>query len=292
MAEQDDEIARLRAELKGVRAVVKELTPPLEALLRRRGFRIYKKEPLDDLLLPDERSLDSYYGMLKHYSFRLFLRDVIKEQPLFTPAGVARYATKEVTGGYLASLVEIGLAVSERDGYRLAKGPVKSFGATLEWFVAELMKREFSAEAVWGVKVKRPRVGGDYDLLAKLDGAILYMEVKSSPPKQIYLQEIAAFLDRTSDLMPGLAIFFVDTELRMKDKIVPLFEEALRARFPAVAGPERIEKELFELTGAGTNMPYLFIINAKDSIEGNLERVLARYYRTRGRARQGGVDVR
>ena len=98
--------------------------------------------------------------------------------------------------------------------------------------LCEIFRREFAAEAAWGVKFKRPRVGGDYDVIAKIDGSILYMEVKSSPPKQIYNSEIAAFLDRTSDLSPEISVFFMDTELRMKDKIVPMFEEELRKRFP------------------------------------------------------------
>ena len=71
-------------------------------------------------------------------------------------------------------------------------------------------------------------MGGDYDLIAKVDGSILYMEIKSSPPKQIYQNEISAFFDRVADLSPEISIFFVDTELRMKDKIVLMFEEELK----------------------------------------------------------------
>jgi len=72
-----------------------------------------------------------------------------------------------------------------------------------------------------GSEVQKTRVGGDYDVLGKFDGLILYSEVKSSPPKQICAGEVSAFLDRVSDLLPEIAVFFMDTELRMKDKIVP-----------------------------------------------------------------------
>ncbi|MEW5747100.1 MAG: hypothetical protein AB1805_16850 [Nitrospirota bacterium] len=282
MAEQEEaysEIEHLRIEVKRLREALDTLTPPLEVLLKRRGFRIYKREPRDDLLVPEDRFVGEYYEMLRRYSFRLFLRDVIKHQPSFTTAQVARYATRAVTEAYAAFLVAIGLAVPEDTSYRLARGPVKSFGTTLEWFVAELFKRAFSAEAIWGVKMKRPQVGGDYDLLAKLDGSLLYMEIKSSPPKQIYQREIGAFFDRVRDLMPELALFFVDTELRMKDKIVPLFEEELRGRYASPPAVERMEKELFAIEGAGINLPDLFIINAKDSIEGNIQKVLTCHYR-------------
>lgn len=278
MSEKDvcTEIDFLKSEIRRLRKALNELTPSLSAILKRRGFRIYKKEPSDDLLIPEKEFIDEYYEMLKKYSFRLFLRDVIKHQPLFTLQHVTRYATKEVTGEYINYLIKTGLAVHENSEYRLTKGLIKSFGETLEWFVAAIFKREFATEAIWGIKMKRPGIGGDYDLLAKIDGSILYMEVKSSPPKQIYQKEISAFFDRVYDLMPEIAIFFMDTELRMKDKMVPMFEDELKIRFPEPPGVTRMERELFEIQ---TERPKMFIINAKDSIINNIEKVLARYFR-------------
>lgn len=276
MSHELSEIDFLRAEVKRLRKTLNELTPSLSAILKRRGFRIYKKEPSDDLLVPEEKFIDEYYEMLKKYSFRLFLRDVIKHHSLFTLAQVTRYATKEVTHEYISYLVKAGLAASEGSAYRLIKCPIKSFGETLEWFVAEIFKREFASEAIWGVKMKRPGIGGDYDLLAKIDGSILYMEVKSSPPKQVYQKEVSAFFDRVYDLMPEIAVFFMDTELRMKDKMVPMFEEELKIRFTNPPEVKRMERELFEIQ---TERPKMFIINAKDSIIHNIERVLSKYFR-------------
>lgn len=284
--ELKQEILILKTEIRRLRKSLKELSQPLSVLLRRRGFRVYKKEPMEDLLLPQERFLSEYYRSLHKYSFRLFLRDVIKHQQLFALKDVTRYATREVTKRYVDYLLRIGLIKKTDDFYRLAKQPVQSFGPTLEWFLSETFKREFSAESTWGIKFKRPEVGGDYDLIAKIDGLILYMEIKSSPPKQIYANEIAAFLDRVSDLLPDIAVFFMDTELRMKDKIVPMFEDELKKMSPDRAshlfrllmGSElprvrRIEKELFHIENK------IFIINAKDSIVNNLEKVLIRYFR-------------
>jgi hypothetical protein len=286
--ELQDEILSLKAGIRRLRKSLTELTPPLSALLRRRGFRIFKKEPPDDLLLPGRKYMDDYYRSLSRYSFRLFLRDVIKHQEGFTIEDVTRYSTLEVTGEYIQFLLKIRLI--ERAGrngpYRLKKRPVKSFGSSLEWFLSEIFKREFEAEAIWGIKFKRTAVGGDYDLIAKIDSTLLYMEVKSSPPKQIYAREISAFLDRILDLRPEITVFFMDTELRMKDKIVPMFEDELRKRVPGDIASylgsqssgepvqvKRIEKELFQ-TG-----DKIFIINAKDSIVNNIEKVLSRYFR-------------
>jgi len=263
----------LRNEIKRLRKSLSELTPSIDVLLKRRGFRIYKKEPSEDLLLPSKEFQKDFYGLMKKYSFRLFLRDVIKHQQFFRLENVTRYATSEVTKEYLEFLRRIGLIEKISDGFRLALGPIKSFGETLEWFVSETFKLEFAVEAIWGIKFKRPKVGGDYDLIAKVDGAILYMEIKSSPPKQIYQKEITAFFDRVSDLLPEIGIFFVDTELRMKDKIVPMFEDELKDKYVHPPKITRMEKELFQIEDK------IFIINAKDSVTANIEKVLSWYFR-------------
>jgi len=268
-----DEAEYLRDEIRRLRKSLSELTPPLDVLLKRRGFRIYKKEPSEDLLLPEEEFLGSYYEMMKRYSFRLFLRELIKHQRFFRLENVTRYATAEVTKDYLDYMRKIDLVEKFSDGFRLSGGPIKSFGETLEWFVSETFKVEFAAEAIWGIKFKRPKVGGDYDLVAKVDGGIVYMEIKSSPPKQIYQKEITAFSDRLSDLLPEIGVFFVDTELRMKDKIVPMFEKELEARYDSPPKIVRMEKELFHTEDR------IFIINAKDSIAANIEKVLSWYFR-------------
>ncbi len=264
----DDKIKTLKAEIKRLRKTIHELTPSLEVLLKRRGFKIYKKEPSDDLLLSEKNYINIYYEKLKRYSFRLFLRDVIQQQNFFTTDKVARYATKEVTSGYIDFLLKAKIAEPTVRGYRLKKRPIKSFGETLEWFIAALIKKEFGAETVWGVKFKKPKVGGDYDLIAKIDSSILYMEVKSSPPKQIYDKEITAFLNRIEDLSPEMSVFFMDTELRMKDKIVPMFEAELLRRYKKPIPVERIIKELFHINKK------IFIINSKDSIAANIETIL------------------
>jgi len=268
-----DELLFLRKENRRLRKLLHTHTLPLDMLLKRRGFRVFRKNPSEDLLLPQEEFLDEYYRMLQKYSFRLFLRDVIKHQDFFQAEKVTRYATADVTAGYLGYILSLGLITEKGDGYQLVKRPVKSFGETLEWFVAELVKREFCSEAMWGVKFRRPRVGGDYDVLGKFNGSILYIEVKSSPPKQIYAAEISAFLDRVTDLLPEIAIFFMDTELRMKDKIVPLFEDELKNKYVIPPEVTRIEKELFRIEDR------IFIINAKDSIVSNIERILERHFR-------------
>jgi hypothetical protein len=241
-------------------------------MLKRKGFIIYKKEPCADLLVPDRKYEGAFYEKLKKYSFRLFLRDVIKHQDSFTLENVTKYATRQVSAEYLDFLLKSKIAEEAGKYCRLRKLPVKSFGETLEWFVAELLRNDMQAEAVWGVKFRRPKVGGDYDILAKIDSSLLYMEIKSSPPKQIYDREITSFMNRAEDLSPDIAVFFVDTELRMKDKIVPMFEDELKSRHERPVRIDRLVKELFHINGK------IFIINARDSILANIQTVLTFVY--------------
>lgn len=267
-----DELALLKRQVKRLQAALARVTPSLSHLLKRRGFLVYKKEPQAGLLVPAEHDQPDFYRMLGRYSFRLFLRDAIKLQKGFTIDQAARYATARVTREYAEYLAEIGLLHRRGARYVLAPHGVTSFGPTLEWYVAEIFRREFGCEAMWGVKFRRPKVGGDYDVIAKLEGSLVYVEVKSSPPKQIYDSEVAAFLDRVDDLAPAAAVFLIDTELRMKDKLVPMFEAALKGRSNKPPPVIRMERELFHINGR------IFIANAKESIARNLEKVLSRHY--------------
>ena len=271
-----EELAYLRTEVKRLRRALNKSSPDINMLLKRRGFSLYKKEPAADLLIPAKKHLAAYYKMLHRYSFRLLLRDVIKHQKLFTLEQVTRYATPSITREYLDYLVSVRLIREKAKAYTLAKSPVTSFGATLEWYIAEIFKRDFGSESVWGVKFKRPKIGGDYDVIAKLDSSLIYIEVKSSPPKQIYDNEVAAFLDRVADLAPAIAVFFMDTELRMKDKLVPMFEKELQKRYHDPPQVVLMERELFQIRDR------IFIVNAKESIIHNIEQVVSWHYQKAG----------
>ncbi len=280
------EAARLRTALGGA----------VEEMLARRGFAIYRKERDRDVLRPDDNFREEFYSLMGRYSFRLFLRDAIKHRESFRPEGLSKFIGDEAAGGFGAFLVRAGLARETGDGnISLLRGQVKNFGPTLEWFLAEVMRRELFASAVWGVSFRnrgggtpgnRPvrdrsdgsarsrstgTGGGDYDLLAALEGRLLYAEVKSSPPRQIYETEIAAFIDRVFGLCPHLSLFVVDTELRMKDKIVFMFEQVL-PKTPLSGTPVvRWKDELFR---AGNG---IFIVNSKGGLIRNIKEVISAF---------------
>jgi hypothetical protein len=248
----------------------------LQQAIQARGMQIHGENPEDRLLFtaeasPEERA--ALYHLLQHYSFRLFLRDAIKKKDFFREADLVRYCSLEVARNYVAALRDLKLIEGiEAGAYRLVQRSLSSFGPTLEWFVAQMFQREFSSPAIYGVRFKETASGGDYDVIAHWEGKLVYVEIKSSPPRGIERNEIGSFFSRITDLLPDIAFFFNDTQLRMKDKIVLMFEEELSGRFGAGSRDRfpvhRLVDELFHINHR------IYIVNAKKEAVDNVNRCL------------------
>lgn len=243
---------------------------PLEVVLRQRGLPILSSG-LDNRALPlYTASLENrrvLYRMMRRYSFRLFLRDLIQFPAAETYAPLTRYCSPRSVRSYLGLLEPMGIvALGPGTAYRFLPKPVASFGPTLEWYVSEIMAREFLAPSLFNIRLDHTRFGGDYDVMALLSDQLIYIEVKSSPPRGVELPAIHAFLNRLRDLQPQIAVFLVDTELRMLDKMVPLFDESLRSHRGGVSPGvmERVVDEIFQVGHS------LFITNSRKGIYSNL----------------------
>jgi len=82
--------------------------------------------------------------------------------------------------------------------------------------------------------------------------------------------EVRAFFERLDLVRPDVALFVVDTALRLGDKVVPMLLEALRhARGGAPPPPRRVARELWALT------PHLYAVNSKPDLLGNIGRAIA-----------------
>ena len=237
----------------------------IQRAIKARGMQIYRQDPIDDLIFSPEVSpaeLSSLYQLLRHYSFRLFLRDAISKKGSFRAEGLMRYCPLEIVQRYISTLCELKLAEpSDAETFHLVKQSLSSFGPTLEWFIAQMFQREFASPASYGVRFKETQSGGDYDVIALWEGQLIYVEIKSSPPRGIERREIGSFLARITDLLPDIAFLFNDTQLRMKDKIVLMLEEELDERFGARSRQrfpiERLVDELFHINHR------LYIVNSK-----------------------------
>jgi len=258
----------------------------LQAALSRRGLAVRRTAPPFQPPWPPELS-ERFYRLMGRYSFRLWLRDVLTAEAPSRPEDQARYCSPRASENYWRELVRADLARRDAEGCYLAawragkggEGGGEPFGALLEWFMAEALAREFGVAAGRRVRLLGSARGGDYDLMAVMEKELVYLEVKSSPPRHLEAGDVSAFLDRVEDVLPQAAFFVVDTWFRLRDKIRPLFEDELRRRRENSSGssepggkaaPEEpffahIERELYHHRGR------IYLVNAKRDLIDNLK---------------------
>jgi len=278
-------LEELTEEIESIRTISTEGMSSVEGLLKMRGIRVFKKDPSDRLFFPNDlppQDQIRFYEMMKRYSFRLVLRDMIKHQNEFKIKDLTHYCSSRVVKGYCEALHEMGLIIKKgRQSYQTRIRPLYSFGPTLEWFIARMFQREFASPAHYGVSVKRTLSGGDYDVIASWNQKLVFVEVKSSPPRGVEQTEVSTFFLRLEDLLPDVAILFNDTQLRMKDKLVVMFEEELKRRYGEESQMrypvERLMGELFHIEHR------LFIVNSKKDVVENFGVCLRDYLRYRVR---------
>ncbi len=274
-------VRSLTREIESIKAGSIEDSSSVEKMLRMRGIRVFRKNPTERLFFPSDFSplyKIRFYEMMKKYSFRLVLRDMIKFQDRFRIQDLTRYCSSKVVQGYCKQLCDMGVIIkNERGNYQTQVSPLYSFGPTLEWFVAEMFKKEFSSPAIYGVSIKNTPSGGDYDVIASWNQRLVYIEVKSSPPKGIEQNEISTFFSRMDDVLPDVGFLFNDTQLRMKDKLVVMFEKDLGKRYGGESKTlypvKRLMDELFHVQHR------VFIVNSKKDVVENFQICLKHYLR-------------
>jgi len=239
-------------------------------MLRRRG--LHPTLSARDLPLPRDAgsALEAALAeRLRHYAFRLFLRGAILRPAGFSPGEATRYVPAARARAYAEDLVGLGLAERRPRGrYRLLHR-ARSFGGTLEWWLARELRERLALEVEMGVRSGAPGVGGDLDLVASAEGKLLYLELKSSPPKHLMPVEVRSFLRRVRAVRPDVAFLAVDTALRLSDKVVPLVREALAAEGAVAPTPRRVVRETWSLG------PHLYLVNAREDLVDNLCRAVA-----------------
>ncbi|MFO0609890.1 MAG: hypothetical protein U0324_42420 [Polyangiales bacterium] len=263
-----------RAAREPVHPAVPTIDPSLDdamAALVRRGFHDVSRAKLDLPFDPDaypEALQQRFVEALRHYAFRLFLRGAIQHPEGFAPDDATRFLGGAPAREMCETLRDLGLATADGDGrYRLTHPP-NSFGSTLEWYVGRELERRLRFTVSVGVKFHAPGVGGDLDVVAVADGRLVYVELKSSPPKHLSAPEVGAFFDRLRALRPDVAVFAVDTALRLGDRVVPLLDEVRAARGrPGSAA--RVDRELWALT------PHVWAVNARPDLFANVARAIA-----------------
>ena len=82
---------------------------------------------------------------------------------------------------------------------------------TFEWYVAEILKREFAfLSSGYGIKLEHSPNGGDFDVLGMSHFDFLYIECKSGKPKNLDDNDIGHFLERSKFINATISIFYID----------------------------------------------------------------------------------
>lgn len=241
--------------------------PPPEplAMLIRRG--LHPRPATPDLPFAPELDgarADLLAERLSHYAFRLFLRGAILAGGAFRPAEATRYVLPAVAERMAAELVRLGLLVAAPGRRVRLAHPAANFGGTLEWWVGRELGRRLAAPVATGIRSGAPGVGGDLDVVVALEGKLVYVELKSSPPKHVTREELRAFLARVRAVRPHLAVLAVDTALRLRDKVLP---DLLRL-LPGAA-PARLLRENYRL------LRHVYLVNARQDLVENVCLALA-----------------
>ncbi len=253
------------------------LSPPAGeamAMLARRGLR--PEKTAGDLPFPaqlEEQTAAKLSEWLDHYAFRLFLRGAIQKPEGFLPAETTRYIVPEQSAKYADALAALDLAETIANGRYRLKYPARSFGGTLEWYVGRELARRFGFEVATGIKLHVSGLGGDLDVVAAAEGKLIYLELKSSPPRNLAANEITAFCDRLNLLRPDLSLFVVDTALRLSDKIVPMFLAEFQRRGCGISGKKRIAAQLWALT------PRVYLVNGSRDLIMNVGKAIGAGFR-------------
>jgi len=272
---------KLRKDIEGLKGEIRRIWSRLslggdspEVALKKRGFRLASSCPQAELIYPlVEGKVDEFYENMKRYSFRLFLRDIVKLGKGFRAGDLTHYCSPEAVSTFLESLLSAGIIKETGKGiYALFSPQLDNFGGTLEWFVAQVFQREFASPASWGIRLLETESGGDYDVIAQVEGRIVYVEVKSSPPKNIYQEMVGEFLTRTQELRPNLGIFLADTQLRLEDKINKLFKWELEKRGRGPVKMARLREGIFLLEKE------VMVINGKPDLLANLAFCLRHFF--------------
>jgi hypothetical protein len=247
------------------------------AMLARRGLRPRATTP--DLPFPatmDDATAARVADLLGHYAFRLFLRGAIQRAHGFAPEEATTYVSAARARVFAEAMVTLGLAVRlPQDRVRLT-GTASSFGGVLEWYIARELRRWLGFDVATGVKFHASGVGGDLDVVAAAEATLVYLEVKSSPPKHLSDGEVRAFFERLDLVRPDITLFVMDTALRLGDKVVPmLLTGARQAWGEALPVPRRIGRDLWELG------PRLYVVNSRPDLLANIGRAIADGFRQR-----------
>lgn len=248
--------------------------------LKWRGFQVIAKNSTEGVLLPSKKSdLDLYYQLLNDYYFRRILADLVQLKIIGPPElkSLNEHWSEKALQKYWHFFEEFGFLSKKKEKFVFAYPQLDNFGGTFEWFLAQVLEREFMAQTLWSVRLEGIEGGGDFDVLALLGEKLFYLEGKSSPPNNVPYAEIEKFLLRQEGLGCDCAMIVSDTTLRIERNILDNLLYAIRKNFginkeEASSLVKPVMESIYFIR------PKIFILNTKRDLLRNLELTLHSYF--------------
>lgn len=263
----------------------------IEKTLIRRGYTFKSnKTGLSRRLLLDidilkEEPVDRFYRLMSRESNRAILKKICAIKPNFTKAELHDKWNISIVDDLLKGLIGLrAITKNQDDSFSIRKMEIE-FGENLEWYISEVFKREFYCTSDWGVHIVEAPSGGDYDILARAENHIIYVESKAKKASSVKEEELINFLKRDEFLRPYISILFIDTtdDLKSLEKLfneIGLKIRGLIAKHnikSAIGNPpytESLNSLFFHFQSR------LFVVNSKKPILETLKLCLRHRYRT------------
>ncbi len=189
----------------------------IEKTLIRKGYTFksnktgLSKKLLLDINIFEQEQADRLYNMMDDVSNRVILKKICESKPKFTKGKLYDKWSTDTVDNLLRELIAISAIINNQDGSCSLKKREAEFGENLEWYISEMVKREFYCTSDWGVHIVEAPNGGDYDVLARSENNLIYVECKAKKPSNIDEKEIISLLKRDEFLRPYITILFVDS---------------------------------------------------------------------------------
>lgn len=263
-----------RGDIEALAKEVHDEMYSIENTLKRRGYVYVGEGRIENVVLPKrERDIDTLYQHMDSRTFRNVLKKIVTQKRDIGQADLGAGCSATKLQEYIRFLESSGILNEQSPSSFSFALDMDDFGYTLEWYVAELFKRELACTAAWGVRVGDVGVGGDFDVLARVEAHLAYVETKTTVPEHISEREIRHFLQRDHDFEPDITIFLVDTGDNLSS-LVGQFEKILTA---AVGRGPHFEPHK-DFSGIYHCVPRIFIVNSEPSILTSLRRCLNYYF--------------
>jgi hypothetical protein len=239
------------------------------SLLKERGFKILELKDKKLIFPEDEIFFNDYFKNLRSYYFRRILQDTIKKKE-FDDNFVHKLKKKwgeVVVERYLQKLLNYGILKKSNSFYESKFKDIDNIGNTLEWYIGEILKREFSIPVVSNIEIKNLSDGGDFDIFFLLLGNLSYLEIKSSPPNNISIEELENFIKRINGVGTKVSILFIDTTLNIKRNIIDNMKFLLK-RYKREFLGIMIRNGFYKVSKG------IYVFNSKRSIEESIRIVI------------------